>query len=99
MRRYHYKFRAECEADVDALIRRLPKNLSHSIKVKCIQAPFPDVEVDLFIALPIKMVRETICRIVDGHVMLETLAIHTKYTGNRDPDITCYQVRKAFRKK
>ena len=89
MRRYHFKFRAELESDVDALIKLLPQELSHTIKIKFIQPPLPDVEVDLYTPLTLKDVRYFICQIENGHVMLETLTYHTQYTGNRNPNITC----------
>ena len=78
---YHYKFRAECEHDVNELIKILNPNIKEITKTK--QAPFPDVDVKMCAYLSLKEIQAAIKDIEDGHVMLETLELIHDYTGER----------------
>ncbi len=88
---YVYRFRAECEADVKALLALVAGRLVRfeSIKVE----PFPDTfnEVEV-IEHSLDDMRGLCSRVVDGHVMLQTIQPKELYTGERD-----YEIRQAER--
>lgn len=80
-----YRFRAECQADIDAL-----KSLvgGHFDKITIINSPpFPDVEVELETEFSLENLRAVMRRVVDGHVMVQTVALRDDYTGERDYDL------------
>ena len=80
-----YRFRAECQADVDELRRLLGTKIDRITIVN--SPPFPDVEVEVEVDLSLEELRDTMRRVVDGHVMVQTVARHNEYTGERDYDI------------
>ncbi len=84
MRIYHHKFRAECEADVDELIKILPQDYSHTLKVMRADPIFPDVVVDIITPLTVPQLESLMRQVTDGHVMLQTVAPLDYYTGDRD---------------
>ena len=77
-----YRFRAECQHDVDELRCLLGARLDRITMT--IEPPFPDVEVELEIGLSLEELRDEMRRVVDGHVMVQTLARSEEYTGERD---------------
>jgi hypothetical protein len=80
-----YRFRAECQADVDELRRTLGTKID---KITIVNSPpFPDVEVEVEVDLSLDELRDTMRRVVDGHVMVQTVARNSEYTGERDYDI------------
>jgi CHAT domain-containing protein len=80
-----YRFRAECQADVDKLRRILGTRLD---KITIVNSPpFPDVEVEAEADLSLEELRDTMRRVVAGHVMVQTVARRNEYTGERDYDI------------
>jgi hypothetical protein len=80
-----YRFRAECQADVDELRRLLSTKIDRITIVN--SPPFPDVEVEVEVDLSLEELRDTMRRVVDGHVMVQTVARNSEYTGERDYDI------------
>lgn len=80
-----YRFRAECQPDVDDLRSLLGKGFD---KITIINSPpFPDVEVELETKLSLEELRAVMRRVVDGHVMVQTVAPLDEYTGERDYDL------------
>jgi hypothetical protein len=80
-----YRFRAECQADVDKLRQILGTRLD---KITIVNSPpFPDVEVEVEVDLSLEELQATMRRVVDGHVMVQTVARNNEYTGERDYDI------------
>lgn len=77
-----YRFRAECQQDVDELRVLLSRCFDRITVVN--SPPFPDVEVELNTALSLEELRAVMRRVVDGHVMVQTVARHDEYTGERD---------------
>ena len=80
----HFKFRAECETDVNKLRKRMV--------VKCLKivkeiGQFPDTLVDLYTNMSLDDLRNEIRSIEDGHVMLQTIALEKDYTGERDYEL------------
>lgn len=80
----HFKFRAECETDVNKLRKRMG--------VKCLKivkeiGQFPDTLVDLYTTMSLEDLRNEIRSIEDGHVMLQTIALEQDYTGERDYEL------------
>jgi hypothetical protein len=67
-----YRFRAECQHDVDELIR-LIRAEPHKFFIT-ITPPFPDLEVELVIGLSLEELRDVMRRVEDGHVMVQTVA-------------------------
>jgi hypothetical protein len=80
-----YRFRAECQPEVDELRRLLGGRFDKITIVN--SAPFPDVEVELETDLSLEELRAVMRRVVDGHVMVQTLARRDEYTGERDYDL------------
>ena len=80
-----YRFRAECQADVDELRRILGTKIDRITIVN--SPPFPDIEVEVEVDLALEELRDTMRRVVDGHVMVQTVARDNEYTGERDYDI------------
>jgi hypothetical protein len=76
-----YRFRAECQHDVDTL--RCLLGLKVDKITMSQEPPFPDVEVSLETALSLEELRDVMRRVVDGHVMVETVARGEAYTGER----------------
>ena len=81
----HYKFRAECEHEVNELLVGL--GMKCLKMVKTIAYYFPDTEVDLHTTLSLAEIRNAIRKIADGHVMLQTVALAAEYTGERNFDL------------
>ncbi len=80
----HYKFRAECETDVNRLRKRIGTKCHRIIKDI---GMFPDTEVDLYTTMSLDDVRNEMRKIPDGHVMLQTIALAENYTGERDEEL------------
>lgn len=78
---HQYRFRAECSADVDEL-RCLLGMKVEKITITS-SPPFPDVEVDLKVESSLNALRDVMRTVTDGHVMVETVAHHDEYTGER----------------
>jgi hypothetical protein len=81
-----YKFRAECVSDVEAFKDNLRELGTFSLFVKQMQIdgiPVPDVEVELEVDSNMEQVLDTMRRVVDSHVMIQTLELAANYTGDR----------------
>ncbi|MDF5738654.1 MULTISPECIES: protein kinase domain-containing protein [unclassified Nostoc] len=79
-----YKFRSECEHDVDSLRQLLGKDavsISKTIRM------FPDTEVEIVTNLGLEALRDKMREVEDGHVMVQTLSHKADYTGERNYDI------------
>lgn len=77
-----YRFRAECQVNVDELRRLLGMEIGRITMIQ--EPPFPDVEVELETKLTLKELRAAMLEVVDGHVMVETVATQEEYTGERN---------------
>jgi len=80
-----YKFRAECQPDIDALFELLPpENVLWWQVSLAFGAQFPDrvCEIELS-GMMLDDLKNVISKIPDGHVMLETVAELKDYTGER----------------
>ncbi|AFY58982.1 hypothetical protein Riv7116_6660 [Rivularia sp. PCC 7116] len=78
---YHCKFRAECEHDVNELIKTLSPHIKQITKIK--DNDFPDMYVEMSVYLSLEEIQAKIKDIEDGHVMLETVELKNDYTGER----------------
>lgn len=78
-----YKMRAECSADVGRFITQVPVNSLSTNHLSISGLKIPDMEVIFSTALSLDEVRLMIQGIEDGHVMLETVALESEYTGER----------------
>jgi hypothetical protein len=81
----HYKFRDECEHDVNEL--RMELGWRCVKIVKTVEYYFPDVVVDLYTTLSLEEIKDEIRKINDGHVMLQTVELAENYTGERNFEI------------
>ena len=80
-----YKFRAECDADVDNLMRLLIEaGYITSCLINKEDITVPDIEVSLISEISIDDLRYYMKQIEDSHVMIQTLNTCDKYTGERD---------------
>jgi hypothetical protein len=69
-----FSFRAECAADVDGFRRVCDlSGLVTAWEIHPDKSGLPDVEVDLQSTSSLKVLREAMREIKDGHVMLQTL--------------------------
>lgn len=80
----NYKFRAECSIDVARLILKTyeARHLIH-ITGWTSTPRHADVEVEVAANCSINILRQIMSMIPDGHVMIETIALTEKYTGER----------------
>lgn len=79
-----YKFRAECQVDVDRFIALLDRTSVPSWEWALFREDgYPDVTVIFQSDAPIGVLRYAAARVVDGHVMAETLELEGEYTGER----------------
>ncbi len=74
-----FKFRAECLYDVNAALKKVPCS---KFKIEC--NFLPDCTAEIETSYTLEQVKESLKRIIDGHVMLETIAPIAKYTGERN---------------
>ena len=79
---YLYRFRAECQSDVDELRQLLGMQVKQITMTQ--EPPFPDVEVELQTKLSLNKLREIMHQVADGQVMVETVAKKQDYTGERN---------------
>lgn len=78
-----FRFRAECEPDVHALVGLLDGRLVRLNVVR--RTPFPDVVCDIeLVGVCHEGIREICRQVVDGHVMVETIQPKELYTGERE---------------
>lgn len=80
-----YRFRAECQVDVDELRRLIGTKFDRTTIVNT--APFPDVEVEIETSLSLHELQDLMRQVVDGHVMVQTVASAAEYTGERNCDL------------
>ena len=76
-----YKLRAEGGHDIELFIYGFLGQL-HSFKMMRIEG-FPDVEFEFETTASIPKIRSVLKTIPDSHVMLDTVALHQQYTGER----------------
>jgi len=83
-----FKFRAECQPDVYALLPLVGKELVAFFMKPSDDGGFPDVDCVIAVrSLDLESLRNLIRRVVNGHVMLETIQPSHLYTGERDRTI------------
>jgi len=81
-----YKFRAECQEDIDRLFELLPPGIVKWFEITPFPdgPQFPDRECTITtIGLKKRNIKAYMRQVKDGHVMVETLALKNKYTGER----------------
>jgi len=76
-----YKFRAECLSDVSNARKSFCNN-QYELTLE-IESPFPDVVVEIKTQMSFEQIYEALASVINGHVMVETLAIKKEYTGKR----------------
>ena len=76
----HYRFRAECERDFLQFKSQLQNT---EYRIHPYGGGLPDIEVEIFTLLNVEIVRQLFLTVQDCHVMAETLAVATEYTGER----------------
>ena len=78
-----YKFRAECKTDAFKLIDLLTDVVEYNIEPLITE--LPDVEITVETKeTTLDELRNTMQKITDGHVMVQTVMPVEKYTGERD---------------
>ena len=80
----HFKFRAECETDVDKLRKRMGLKCNRIVKDI---GTLPDTDVDLYTTLSLVELRNEMRSVEDGHVMFQTVSLAKDYTGERDYEL------------
>jgi hypothetical protein len=79
--RFAYRFRAECQHDVEQLREILGLRIKKITLI--VEPPFPDVDTEIITGLPLEEIRKAMLQIEDSHVMVETVSISEEYTGLR----------------
>ena len=83
-RMFTFSFRAECPGDALCLCRMVVARLSRiGIEIPD-YGKIPDAEGFIETDMDIEEVREAMRQVPDGHVMLQTVALTSDYTGFRD---------------
>lgn len=82
-----YRWRSECSADDQKLLRRLP--VGEMIQFQTMRLdPFPDTFNELTVkTLTLEQLRNIMRKVEDGHVMVQTVQPKHLYTGERDFDL------------
>jgi len=80
-----FRFRAECEHDANEFRKTLGDQIKRIVKIN--ESPFPDTEVEISVSLSFEELRDAMRKVEDGHVMVQTVALKDKYTGERDYDL------------
>jgi hypothetical protein len=90
-----YKFRAETPVDVKAFLQRAKslgikitdvKMQQQTILNNGVRVPIPDVVVVFKSDVPLTSIQSILAKVPDGHVMYDTVAWSSAYTGNRPPE-------------
>jgi hypothetical protein len=79
-----FRFRAECEYDVNQLRKVLGQHYYKMIKVV---DQYPDTLVDLFTSMSLKDLRNEMRCVPNSHVMIQTVAYADNYTGERNYEL------------
>lgn len=79
-----YKFRAECEHDLNELSKLIRNNKKEATIEAVKHAKFPDCEAIISTELTLVEIRSTMKEITDGHVMRQTIKPLHEYNGERD---------------
>ena len=82
-----YRWRAECPANNEALIKLLPHG--ELLKYQSLRlAPFPDTTSEAEVkSLTLEDMRNIMRQVPDGHVMAQTVQPKDLYTGERNYDL------------
>ncbi len=83
----HYKFRSECQVDVARWFWLMPDGSVVNIDVTEPDISFGDRDVEFFSSESLEVIRAAMRRVIDGHVMLQTVARFEDYTPERDYDL------------
>lgn len=81
---YTYRFRAECNHDVEELMKLIGKKITSITRTRGV---LPDTYVEFSTYLSLTQIRNAMSKVVDGHVMLQTVALKDDYTGERNYDL------------
>jgi hypothetical protein len=79
-----YRFRAELLADLYAFFQIGIVNMKWEKLSITVSGKFLEAEVELVAGIPIEDIRNELRKVVDGHVMVQTLALKDEYTGERN---------------
>lgn len=79
-----YRFRAECNHDVQEFLKIAGKNI---MEITVTRGSLPDTYVEFTSTMSLEKIRKSMRKVVDGHVMLQTVALKEDYTGERDYDL------------
>ena len=80
-----YKFRAECQPDVDALTTLLGDKLIN-LQAAIEDPAHPDLvcTIEVVPTLTLESLKNTMAKVEDGYIMYETVALTDQYTGERN---------------
>lgn len=83
MMKHTYKMRAECIADLTSFLEKVPVESFSAKHMKIQDVILPDLVIEFSSPLKLTEIRNAMAEIIDGHVMLETVALASEYTGER----------------
>ena len=79
-----YRFRAECMQDFIEFLKGSSKIIGFKKYLVTQDGHYPDIEVELDADMPLEGLRDELRKVIDGHVMVQTIARADDYTGERD---------------
>lgn len=81
--KHTYKMRAECTADLTRFLEQVPVESFSAKHFKIQDVTLPDLVIEFSSPWQLAQIRAAMAEIIDGHVMLETVALASEYTGER----------------
>lgn len=81
--KHTYKMRAECMADLTRFLEKVPVESFSAKHMKVQDLLLPDLVIEFSSPWNLDQMRPAMAPIIDGHVMLETVALASEYTGER----------------
>lgn len=79
-----FRFRAECEHDISELVKILREKI---VTISRTRGYFPDTVAEITTSINLEEVRDAMRKVIDGHVMIQTVAFKEDYTGERDYEL------------
>lgn len=81
-----YRFRAECTVDIGRLVSEVDFQF-RQLEIESGSEPLGDPVCSFSSSLSLDEVRQIMWRVVDGHVMAQTVALAEDFTGQRDYEL------------
>lgn len=78
-----FKMRAECQTDLGKFLSEIPVNSFRAEQITFKGVALPDMVAEFTSPWELDAIKDAMAKIPDGHVMFETIAPFSEYTGER----------------